>query len=312
MKTLQQFITERATDIVYHITQLDKALSILQSDKFAATPAIALPDEMEFNKGRWYQFSTARTIDNNYFRSNVAPDLSCYFVLDGRKLNYNYSSVPVNYYSDTEKGKTISTPYHRESEDRILTHSPYIPSAKSYILALRIYMDPGIFWETSTSKHIDPGYRNDIKSMLRKVLILCKKANIKYYVFVDDKDFLNVQTKNAIDVTPEYLTPQGSNTKNTFDPLFKTNKQSKYNVWVELARQKHYLQLSSPSKEIVQRLLKTSDLSGVVTELSSEIRRKQFAITGGAENILRVMREFGAKDPKDYVQKIKEKWQKIV
>lgn len=131
MKILE---TARLTDIVFHGTSVDNAISILKQNKFLlAFSKIAAEDKHSSSTKYHFFLSTARSKTSAYLKNGNQP---CIFVLDGRKLSQRYSGKAVNYWSETPLYKN-----EKEKEDRIFSKNVHIPQATSYIKELQISID---------------------------------------------------------------------------------------------------------------------------------------------------------------------------
>lgn len=119
----KEFITEGATDILYHYTGITGALDILRSGEFGFS-ALLGADKKNMPKGYDFFLSTTRSRTGDYHRSTG--NIAVMFVLNGRAIGQRYKVVPVDYWEQS----WLSTHNRdggfrtRESEDRILSTDP--------------------------------------------------------------------------------------------------------------------------------------------------------------------------------------------
>lgn len=213
MRKLLNIISEGVSDILYHKTHFHDAYEILKTDKFKLSTPVGSSADAKGDK--LYFFSTARNLSSSYF---TVGDYTVIFKLDGRKLGANHKGMPVDYWGARSTGKAA------EEEDRIVTDSPFIENATKYIDELHIllphtfekefnYMDERELamklGREPTDKELNDhrGKRllgkidNDYSSILRKVIILCKKNNIEFFAYISEKDMKYMQTSKALNLT---------------------------------------------------------------------------------------------------------------
>jgi hypothetical protein len=132
----QQMIYEGLSTTVYHMTNLDKFVQILKTDKFMTSVAYGTSSDLSVNKKKLYYMSFMRSPQSNYEKgSNVEQVL---LVLNGEKLGSNYKASPVDYWGPEYRKVNHNM---NEMEDRIFTDKAWIPNATSYIMSARVLMD---------------------------------------------------------------------------------------------------------------------------------------------------------------------------
>lgn len=112
------------SSILWHITSSRKAASILAKNRFELKPSEGTDAEESLGAGKYY-LSCARSRTSDYLRQSLS-DTSVLLKLDGQKLATKYKGLPVDYWQN--KG------YKNEMEDRVLSPSPFIQPASSYLL----------------------------------------------------------------------------------------------------------------------------------------------------------------------------------
>lgn len=207
-----KILIEGLSDILYNKTNIDNAYQILKSDKFKLSVTSGTPSDQHGSK--LYFFSMARNLSSSYFNVH---EFSVIFKLDGRKLKQNYKGRPVGYWDMKKTGRN-------EEEDRIVTDEPYIKNATKYIDELHILL-PTKFNIDSMSDR----FSKDVKfskqmgrapteqekidlyggvvlkklddkqsSLLRKLILECKKNNIDFYSYTHKSDMKLARKDKAV------------------------------------------------------------------------------------------------------------------
>ena len=169
-------LNERATDIVYHYTNIGPALNILKSGEFQLS-SVAGSVEQDINpKGYNFFLSTARSKGGEY-HSRVG-DSAVMFVLNGRWISDRYPVKPVDYWA----GMTLAG-RSREAEDRIFSKDPTMPIAPV------------------TSIHVLLKEQHPFASAkTRQFLIRAKTLGIPTYLYKDESAWRLQNTAKAANV----------------------------------------------------------------------------------------------------------------
>lgn len=150
-------ILNEGSDILYHFTDLSGLMGIVENDEFELTD-----NRMEMEGG--YVMSLSRTKFGGY--GNVMLEMGANYMLvrltiDGRKLNQKYKTYPINdlymypdeilYTNQKDKELYKFGEFHHpknkpsetlepdfEYEDRVISKSPVIPNASTYITRVDI------------------------------------------------------------------------------------------------------------------------------------------------------------------------------
>lgn len=109
--------TTASRGTLYHMTHSRAATSILKNGWFALKPSDGTKEEEKLSAGTYYM-STARLMDNRYFRQGVW-STTVVFELDGNKLAQRYKVVPVDYWQ--------MGPEAFEAEERVLSPRSRLP-----------------------------------------------------------------------------------------------------------------------------------------------------------------------------------------
>jgi hypothetical protein len=179
-----QLLNEVVTDIVYHYTNTHNAYKIINTNEFNLSAAMGGSGvETSLNRNKFFFFSLTRSKSTGYKVGDVR------LKLDGRKLNQNYKSIPIDYwqYSTNPKDWSSNKEYINrmktgfEDEDRIVSNKSEIPNAKNYILEVSIRID-----------------KNDNLSFPKRLYLICKQNNIPVFIFQNKNDFNLDNKKNAV------------------------------------------------------------------------------------------------------------------
>ena len=169
-------LNERATDIVYHYTNIGPALNILKSGEFQLS-SVAGSVEQDINpKGYNFFLSTARSKGGEYHRR--VGDSAVMFVLNGRWISDRYRVKPVDYWAG------FSNPSrNKETEDRIFSKDPTMPIAPV------------------TSIHVLLKEQHPFASAkTRQFLIRAKALGIPTYLYKDESAWRLQNTAKAANV----------------------------------------------------------------------------------------------------------------
>jgi len=178
-------ITEGLTDIVYHGTSIDSMYQILSSNRVMTSVAAGVGADAGINKGRFFFFSTARSI--NTFREGFGiAEWSGIFVLDGRKLGQKYKAAAVDYWGPGFNAD--------ETEDRLVTDDPYIENFSKYIKEVRLNL-PKIQSRNITNLMF--------KSIMGSIDVLESK-NIPFKIVTDKKQLFINNPKDFMSSKEEY------------------------------------------------------------------------------------------------------------
>lgn len=167
----RDILKESLSDIAYHFTYIDNAIKMLKNDEIILSSALGGSSDLDINMGKYNYLSTTRSKSSGYKRGSVK------IVLDGRKLNQKYKSIPVNYWGAGHRAL--------EQEDRIISDDTHIPNFTKYIIEIHALLDSDKFRKN-------------------KFLKLCKEKNIPIYFYENQKDFLNQRNSIDLEYSSEY------------------------------------------------------------------------------------------------------------
>jgi hypothetical protein len=186
IKNRLNILIEGMTDVVYHFTNIDILLNILNEDKFNISTNIGSKSDLDTSKGKFFFFSTTRSKKAGFTKGNVK------IVLDGQKLNQNYKAFPMDYwqystnpkdwgdvdYNPRDRASYIQGLKSKELEDRIVTDKPTIDNAYKYILALHVVLDAHTISYTK-------------KTTIQRMINQAKEKNLPLYFYSNKENWLN-------------------------------------------------------------------------------------------------------------------------
>lgn len=177
-------INEGLSKIVYHFTQIDNLVNILETNEFTLTSTLGSKSDYDVNKGRYFYLSTTRSGSAGYRSGNVK------IVLDGDKLNQRYKGYAMDYwqYSKNPKDWGDSNSYKsmmnsQELEDRVISDKGTIPKAMSYIKEIHVFIETWFKYG---------------KNIINKIIEITKRHNIPLYFYKNKKSYILGKTNDAI------------------------------------------------------------------------------------------------------------------
>lgn len=189
-KQIRSILLESVAQRAYHFTS--HASEIIEDNKLHASTVAGTSADASKNRGRFYFISLTRSGKDGYRLDHTK------LVLDGEKLNHNYKGVPVDYWGYGKNPSAWGSPKQyadfmknsQEKEDRLLLNKPYLENIRKYIIEVHHWMDRKGGWDVNIAKKIE---------------YTCKKYNIPFFVYDNQKDFLYENKEKSISInTPEY------------------------------------------------------------------------------------------------------------
>ena len=176
---LKSLLTE-ALDQLFHATDLNRLLKILQNDAIKLTYADGSDIESKLNQGFPFYLSTSREKFGGYARRGGGISNAVVLVLDGRALErvQGIKMVPVDYWA----GNNPNNDKDNETEERVLSQKQVLSNVKRYITEIHIYCNTH-HWEVSTNNDPARSYRF-ITQQLIPTLELTEIAKIPTYVYI--------------------------------------------------------------------------------------------------------------------------------
>ena len=232
-------LKESLSRIVYHFTDIDNLITILEENKFKLSSC--LWKNVETFSSKLFYFCTTRQFNSNLGYSPNAGKVRIH--LDGDLLNQIYSGKAIDFWSlkDTSSKQrmiNVKDTYQSdvEGEDRLFNNKSFIDNAVKYIKRIDINLN------------LDPEDEVEyfITQKLKKIKFLCKKLGIidKLYIFKTKKDFNNPYSKKIYtNIIPDTILFNDKKIESNF------TKKSFYSV---IARIENMMLLIAHYQPIVQ------------------------------------------------------------
>lgn len=304
-----------ATPILYHITSMRAVAFILTKDRFELKPSEGTSVEEQLSKAAYY-LSCSRSKVGSYLLKNDYPGAAT-LVLDGTALGSRYHIQPVDYW-DTLKNQPndMMRKESYETEDRLMSPKPVIPSASKYITAIHIRKN------------------RDVKASEPKLLFAIKKAcllhKIPVYLYdAEDKQGFRLQdTRKAIPfplVKPaqEIIEPMDDYHRKYFKDRFRVNS---IRPWIELyytpmlpaepderladTAYRTYKRLSKRAQQKFNSLAYSDAINSFEADLHNAKSIPYDHVSKEREELDRIvvlMRKLKL-DPKGFIKLLKDKW----
>lgn len=271
-----EFITEAATDIVYHYMTTDAAVRTLRDNHYSleSSTGMSAEEDMMPPHKRWYLATTRSKVGDYHVQK--ARDSGAMFVLDGRWLNQHYETHPVDYWSPVwsmkppkiKRGewKNISPERKRsmtsydpgrgsESEDRVFSTENTIPLRGS-TLAVHVFVIP----ESQLASYSDPVRRGYRAAEIRRILELGHARNIPVYLYDNKDKWMTQRPQYRIDPNSAYgrelLAGEGAEKR---WPRYTSDYYNRPEMWVELIEKNPKTDTLSPGAEKLRYNLYYSD-----------------------------------------------------
>jgi hypothetical protein len=243
-----EFITEAATDIVYHYMPTHDAVRTLSDNHYSLESSTGMDvEEKMMPPGKHWYLATTRSKVGDY-HVQKANDSGAMFVLDGRWLNNNYETKPVDYWSmvphNLKRGDWKNIPAERkrsmfasdpsrtsESEDRVFSKSNAIPLRGS-TLAIHVFVRP----VEKLPSYSDPERRGYRAAEIRRIIELGAARDIPVYLYDNKQSWMSQREQYRIDPNSQYGKALLSGKPVT--PYFRPTRTDLYynspTYWIEL------------------------------------------------------------------------------
>jgi hypothetical protein len=132
-------LVKSGSDILYHITNIRAAASVLTKDRFELKPSEGTASEQDI-KGGTYYLSCMRSKVGAYMTRNLS-SWSAVFVLNGQALNARYQVKPVDFWAGVrDRNDPTQSIFSNEMEDRVFSRDPFITNAHKYVTAVHVML----------------------------------------------------------------------------------------------------------------------------------------------------------------------------
>lgn len=299
---LHEFLTEAASDVLYHITLIRNASNILSERRFRLSTSVMNRRERTFQtKNRYYYLSTTRSKLGDYIGQN-SYGTALVFKLNGRWFTERYKSFPMDYVSNSRnKAETRSFRSNTigpEMEDRITSTKPYIyfpENASDAITELHLLVSP-----VYISSYDQP--------YVRTIIVESKRLQIPLFIYEDETNFILQNKKKTVKI--EDIIPKLSTPRKLPAPL-AIHRNARSEDKVKSLRELYYKtdesKLSDNSRELLLKVqaLSVGELAGNILQqmdLASEYHRNSL------ERLLAIFSKEKIRSPKEFAIFLKDKW----
>ena len=236
---------ESATPVLYHYTSIPNAQKIISTGLFRLTNSLGTRIEREKGIGdKPFYLSLTRTRLGDYHRY-ISSFGACMLVLDGNWFNSRYTVKPIDYWDRMWNNGTGERT--RESEDRVYSNKPSIPS--DAITEVHLYIAGDI-----------PSAQ---KQYIVVLLITCKKHQLPVFVYNDAETFRLLDKRKALSFpeVKQFLSNNPEKQKNF--PRYR-RRETALSPVVELIRKSDRKQLTPRAEKLAYNIQFYSDSANVI------------------------------------------------
>lgn len=284
---------ERASPVLYHSTNLQAALDIVQNNEFKLSFSTGIPGEQELAPSFYsYFLSLARTPTSQFVQYTAASGRAI-FVINGDWFNGRYPVKPVDYFAGGLRKPGLG----KENEDRVFSKEPTIPA--DAITAIHVFLAaPNPFYS----------------SLARQLLLACKTRRLPAYLYKDKQSWLRLDTKHSWEprALRYFLNRKPINPENR-----KPHKEvNRLRSFADLIYKNSMIGLSPQTRNLI------TDLLGVPTKITVDWLRdelysvRQVMHAGKTRNtairILSYMSKNKLLTLTDFVEAMRNKWHVIL
>lgn len=194
---LDQILTERAMQTLYHLTRVDNAAQILQSGQFKLSASTGTHDRAQAPGHDWtpdhYFLSTARSPRSHFFQDLLGP-ASVVLVLSGEVLSQRNRVRPhVDQIAkadlDSGWGEDYGHGGYNEMEERIYSNSPTLQLPKPLNRAITSVHLMDLNNPRMLAKAINGAESDASEEGFRKLLAICQQNQIPVVLYTDLNKF---------------------------------------------------------------------------------------------------------------------------
>lgn len=199
-------LLESVSDIVFHSTRIPNLINILKTNQFVLSTSMGTQSDKDLDQPGYHFYMSLSNVKESGYDNGASPDVK--LVLDGRKLNHNYKSKPVEYWGSAFHGAakekaeqyvkqqgTLSRSQIREitrydeNESRLYNTKSTIPNAKQYIKEIHIMFD-------------DVPRKSDVEKILDLV------GDIPVFGYSDKEAYATLNKQKAIPLSFDTYKPE--------------------------------------------------------------------------------------------------------
>ena len=134
-------INEGGSSILYHFTNIDRLINILENNEMYLTPTISSSNEKKMSKDKFYFLSLTRTKSTSHgYGTKFKNPNSVRIKFDGSKLTSKYKIVPIDYWQYPKTPDLMKSNIGDEMEDRLVSNKDAIPNITNYIISIDIFV----------------------------------------------------------------------------------------------------------------------------------------------------------------------------
>ena len=299
--------------ILFHVTGVRAAASIMKNDRFELKPAEGTAMETQLTGGGAYYLSTARSPNSAYITGRASESYAL-FELDGTKLATRYTGKAVDYWGpDYYKGPNgDERPTRFEAEDRLLSPKKFLP-ASPYLRAVYVLVPD------HTKSNIGA------QQALYDLKKFCLLRKIKIYFFTTSKDLLHRNLANAVKYVPEkpgadpdkYVYPREILERQALNPERKNDNLGAWYALYKIPKKDgvaSYDQLKALSNERILSKYKLLGYSDAISSFEADLHNAKSTAYGGDRQerehldlLVAVMRK-NKQTPKQFIDALNTKW----
>lgn len=283
-----EFLTERASAILFHYTTIRAGLKILQSGNFELSSVTGNRTEEQYAPaGYSYFLSLTRTITGDYHR--FVGSSAVMFKLNGDWFNSRYIVKPIDYWDRAwlHSNGTRS----RESEDRVFSKEHTIPITP--VIEVHVLL-----------KEQDE-YRSP---QTRQILILARRQGLPAFFYTDEAAWRLMDKRRA--KTPA----QSREVLRGPQPAGSSRKPIDYvKSWIELITKTDETHLSDRAKRQLKNLMyypNSDGDHGIGIDLSNA-RKPDAGDRASAVQLIKYMNDNGFKSTMELKNALVNKWNDI-
>jgi hypothetical protein len=281
---LKDVIAEGITDVVYHYTNVPRALDILRQNQFRLSTSVGTSADHNENEKPYFLSLTRSRLGAYHAKTGT---WGAMFVLDGRKLGNKFSGGPVDYW---QMGNDAD-----EAEDRIYSSKPIIDNAISYIREVHVFHD------TWFEKNFD-----DRQAVIyRKLAIICKSNGVPFYFYDNAKDWKLQNKKNAVPLSDKIMQAKH---REKPSKSYRWNRDKEFGPWIELNIKNDKESLSARAKKLLYDITYHDYNNDLTRRLSADIHNNKANPESGVHTLIDIMRKLKILTPAKYVAHLKQKW----
>ena len=285
----KEFITERASSILFHYTSIESALAVVKSGVFQLSSVTGNKSEEQYSpKGYPFFLSLTRTSHGDYH--NYVGTGAVLFKLNGDWFNSRYIVKPIDYW---ERSWLQSPGRTREAEDRVFSKDSTIPD--------------GAITEIHLLLKEQEEYRSP---RARELMIAAKQRGLPIFLYTDDKAWRLLdkrRAKNVADVGDVLKGPR------QFGTTYR--KPTDYvKPWIELIEKDKKEHLTDRAQKLLKNL-RYYDRHGEDSGLAVDLSNARKPSAGDRESAVQLIKYMQANGYGNDTVKLKDaladKWNKI-